>query len=554
MITNAFQKFNLQQAFQFKTSNHPQLQYTYCTFDQSLNISDCLQEIIMRACFKPLLMKFCEFFLSYEEQHKEMNIFFLSGSPGMGKSVFGIIFVLFIANAIAISNPNNQKINKDKFSSFFPEFTLNPSEKTKGYIILFCHHKLSYDDKCFVVQFHFRTNVWECIYEGNNPDVYRFSQKFPGYKCFFIFDSTTFMNEIDFSYFDGVIISIGSPKSIISRSELSEINNIAIFYYFYYPLWDDSEFEMFLNHFQFPNSFEVLKVSNNLDIISRMGLEHLKKTDVFGNSPRILIKTSACDVKLCLSGLTNALSNSTFAHDVRELCRRKLEDKNIDIAIHLMFFIKPTDDYEYFSIVPASNYIQCLINRYINYMSIHQASNNYHSSINNPPLRRINFQNYFHTYIFERMNDCVINLTSKYQYDGKYFKLQAFKKKTCIFTVSKYKEVDDIVFSDLVDGGFYCPKVFNFPTFDSVFRGTVRTGNKSEEVVFFFQCTVRKEHDINKKGYLVMKDCLEFLRPKEVSLVFVVPDTQEPFTPYLDSSLKEFNHSIIVYVGSFPIL
>jgi hypothetical protein len=95
-ITNAFQKFSLQKAFQFKTSNCLQRRYTYCTFDQSLNIiSDSLQEIIMRTCFKPLLTRFCEFFLDYQNLNKNKNAFILSGSPGMGKSMFGILFVLW---------------------------------------------------------------------------------------------------------------------------------------------------------------------------------------------------------------------------------------------------------------------------------------------------------------------------------------------------------------------------------------------------------------------------------------------------------------------------
>jgi hypothetical protein len=118
MISRAFQKFSLQEAFQFEVSHHPVFQYTYCTFDQSLNVPGCLQQIIMRACFKPLLMNFCEFFSTYKEEKEETNAFILSGSPGMGKSMFGIIFILFIANAISISNLNDKKIDKNKYIEF----------------------------------------------------------------------------------------------------------------------------------------------------------------------------------------------------------------------------------------------------------------------------------------------------------------------------------------------------------------------------------------------------------------------------------------------------
>jgi hypothetical protein len=493
-------------------------------------------------------MKFCEFFSKCKEQNENMNIFVLSSSPGMGKSVFGIIFVLFIANAISISNPNNQEIDKNKYSDFFPELALNPSEETKGYVIVFYHKTARVE--CLVVQFDFSTNVWECIYEG---EVYPFSRSFPGYKYFFILDSTTFINIINFSCFDGVIILIGSPKSVMPLTDLNK-PSIGNYDCFYFPLWEDFEFEIFLNHFHFPNSFEILKINNDLDIISRMGLEDLKKTEVFGNNPRILSRTSAYDVKFCLNFLTTALRNRTFTDCVRRLSLGDLEDENIDYAIHQMFFMKPTDNYKDFRIVPASNYILCLINRYINYMNIQQASINYHNSINNHALQEINFQTYFHTYIFERMKNCVINLTSKYVFDGKNFQPQEFRKITYTFTVSKYNEVANIVPSGLVDGGFYCPEVFNFPTFDSVFRGTVHTRNKNKKVVFFFQCTIRKDHDIKEEGYLIIKNCLNLLKPKEVSLIFIVPDAQEPFTPYLDSSLKEFNCNITVYLGSFPML
>jgi hypothetical protein len=82
---------------------------------------------------------------------------------------------------------------------------------------------------------------------------------------------------------------------------------------------------------------------------------------------------------------------------------------------------------------------------------------------------------------------------------------------------------------------------------------TAGSKNKSKKVVFFFQCTIQDHHDIKEKGYSIINKCLNLLGPKEVSLIFIVPDAREIFNPYLHSSLKNFDRKITVYLGSFPI-
>jgi hypothetical protein len=82
-----------------------------------------------------------------------------------------------------------------------------------------------------------------------------------------------------------------------------------------------------------------------------------------------------------------------------------------------------------------------------------------------------------------------------------------------------------------------------------VFKGTARTGKKDKNVVFFFQCTVRNKHDIKESDYLIMKDCLKNAKPEEeVSLIFIVPDSQKKFKPYLGLCLNEFSPNITVYL------
>jgi hypothetical protein len=61
-------------------------------------------------------------------------------------------------------------------------------------------------------------------------------------------------------------------------------------------LWDDSEIEILLYHFKLPNKFD--SINKNDPIISRMGLEKLKRIDVFGNNPRILAANSQEKVHL----------------------------------------------------------------------------------------------------------------------------------------------------------------------------------------------------------------------------------------------------------------
>jgi hypothetical protein len=153
------QEFCTQKAFGFFKGNGIDFQYTYCTFNQIFNISNSPKEIIMRSCFKPFLTKFCDLFSISQERY--LNIFVLSGSSGMGKSVFGMIFLLFIVNAITVSSLNKPGM-ATKYSEFFPDFPL-PREK-KGYVVLYHCKKPS--DNYFVLQFDFFDMSWKCVYEG----------------------------------------------------------------------------------------------------------------------------------------------------------------------------------------------------------------------------------------------------------------------------------------------------------------------------------------------------------------------------------------------------
>jgi hypothetical protein len=93
---------------------------------------------------------------------------------------------------------------------------------------------------------------------------------------FFIFDSTNIMDKVNLYNFDGVVILINSPNSLVPLKKLNKINSW-MHNYFYYPLWDDHEIQTFLYHFEFPKVFDDLR-SNDINIISEMGLEGLRKT------------------------------------------------------------------------------------------------------------------------------------------------------------------------------------------------------------------------------------------------------------------------------------
>jgi hypothetical protein len=161
-----------------------------------------------------------------------LNVFVLSGSPGMGKSVFGTILILFIANAISLSHSNNQEIDKKKYSEFFPELALKPLSEKKGYVIFYQSQK---PDKYVVLQFDFEDQIWKCPYMGMEANVPVLSKEFAEYMCFFIFDYPFNMNEINFLNFDVIIISIGSPKSAVPSKNIQEYNGVHSCYR-YYPL------------------------------------------------------------------------------------------------------------------------------------------------------------------------------------------------------------------------------------------------------------------------------------------------------------------------------
>jgi hypothetical protein len=113
-----------------------------------------------------------------------------------------------------------------------------------------------------------------------------------------------------------------------------------------------------------------------------------------------------------------------------------------------------------------------------------------------------------------------------------------------------------IIPSKFEDDDFHVPKKFNFPTFGSVFKGTIKEKKTDvgEKVFFFFQCTVGSSHHIKRKGYSIMKECLN-LDPdiKQVSLIFIVPKPANTFKPALYPPLNTFNRKIKVYLASFKI-
>jgi hypothetical protein len=122
--------------------------------------------------------------------------------------------------------------------------------------------------------------------------------------------------------------------------------------------------------------------------------------------------------------------------------------------------------------------------------------------------------------------------------------------------VSNYVRESEIITSEFNNDEFHVPRDFNFPTFDSVFKGTIRskTTGTGKKALFFFQCTVRNKHDIKEKGYSIIEKCLN-LDPniKEINLIFIVPHPADPFKPFLYAPLQNFNNNINVYLASFVI-
>jgi hypothetical protein len=456
----------------------------------------------------------------------------------------GWIFFLFIANAITIS-ASNKHLTNNKYAEFFPDFPLELTKEKKGYVILYHCEKPS--NSYFVVQFDFAINSWKCIYKGKTPDIYNFSERFREYKCFFIFDSKLVLNEIQISYFDGIVISIGTPDSTVSISKLCKLNRVHSSYY-YYPLWEDSEIKNLLYHFKLPNEF-----SKTNPMVSKMGLKELKKTDVFGNNPRIL--ATPLQEEIHLDNLIKVLKSDKFCEYLKNIFSQyDFDTKCTDEIIHRFFFIKSKNGYKTKKIIPASNYILCLINRYFDNLKIDKAYKLYHNSLSfgNPSFQGTSFETLFNTYISRQRKNCTINIEFEYKFVNNEFCPSAFRR-SYIFNVENYVRKSKMIPSQFKDDDFHVPKKFNFPTF-SVFKGTIKkkhtdTGKK---VYFFFQCTVGSGHDIKKKGYSIIEECLNLDSDiKEVSLIFILPTCSSTFKPTLCPPLKTFNPKIKVYLASF---
>jgi hypothetical protein len=123
-----------------------------------------------------------------------------------------------------------------------------------------------------------------------------------------------------------------------------------------------------------------------------------------------------------------------------------------DEATHRFFFIKPESDYENKRLIPVSNYILNLINRYADNLRIDEASLLYTKSLEtrNPSFQGINYETLFHTYINRRKKNCTINIKYEYEFSNKEFHPHVFER-TCIFNVLNYVRESEIIPSDFKD-------------------------------------------------------------------------------------------------------
>jgi hypothetical protein len=159
-------------------------------------------------------------------------------------------------------------------------------------------------------------------------------------------------------------------------------------------LWNNTEFEAFLHHFHYLNEFKNL----DSDIMSTIG-----------NNPKIF--RNADEEESQLNELNEALKSKELNKYIHNLpSPTEIGETNINAAVHRMFFMKPNTDYKTFKIVAASNYILCLITRYIDHIHLTDASAIYRSA-NNSVLQGIYFETYFHTYILKTKSQCEINIT-----------------------------------------------------------------------------------------------------------------------------------------------
>jgi hypothetical protein len=107
---------------------------------------------------------------------------------------------------------------------------------------------------------------------------------------------------------------------------------------------------------------------------------------------------------------------------------------------------------------------------------------------------------------------------------------------------------------DSSNNGSYCPIIFNYSTFDSVFRGKVKEylGTSiiptSKNVVCFFQCMVGNSHPVKKGNYSIMAHCLKLRKIDEVCLIFIVPNSSIKINPIL---ISDIDPGIVIYMASF---
>jgi hypothetical protein len=495
----------------------------------------------MRKCFTALLDKFC---LNFVKKNKNPLLFTLSGSSGLGKSSFGIILFLFIANAVVVSNLENSNIDKNKYKDFFPPLDLNlKSSQKKGFAILYFNKS----DK-FIAVYRKDTKCWTYVEGLNEYDLNSHFQMFSNYNCFFIIDPVFENLNIKSATFgfDGVVILIGSPKLIYSSRQMYT-NKFISKYCYYYPLWEDEEFEIFTNYFGLSNKFDLKEIGV---LKSEMGLEKLSKTEVFGNNPRkIISKGEAVD----LADLLNAVKSQELEKYLRESGNSNdLLNKSATDVIHRIFFIRPSDDLIYCSPVFISVYVQCLLTRYVSYLKTANALNNYkkYHELQNSALSGINYETYFHVYINELQNRII---EIKRKFNNNTLEFTPFKKTFC-FNVDLYKRTNDIDASSL-NNCFYCPIKFNYATFDSVYSGNVKQyiGNNTtfttKSVVCFFQCTVGNSHPFSKENYHIMENCLNLDDNVEVCLIFIVPNCSISFKP----AINDIDPKINVYMATFSL-
>jgi hypothetical protein len=287
-----------------------------------------------------------------------------------------------------------------------------------------------------------------------------------------------------------------------------------------------------------------------------MGVGNLKKSDVFGNNPRKVMSSSDMDDLIELRKAATSESLKDFLS--KTIILNDLMYKNVDDAIHRLFFIKTDADLCNPSLAYVSTYIQCLISRSYEFLKLDSAYKNYTNSLStgNPSLVGINYETLFHTY-FNQPSGCTIKIEYQIKRENKDFKCFPFER-SCLFSVKKYYKTNQLDSFSLFDGCYHSPVIFNFPTFDSVFKGKVKQKYKtrrtplSKDVVFFFQCTTGPQHTIKNDGYSLIRDCLNLPNISEVALLFIVPKCFESFKPVLTPPLnfEDIDDRITMYLAS----